>query len=63
MVQVEIKGSNLPLLRQALDAGLKLRTRDLGGALEAALPAYANPRPLFRTTYLDEDMRVSRDQA
>ena len=62
MDTVEIKGSNVPLLRQALDAGLKLTTRDLGGVLESTLPSYANPRPLFRTTYLDDDLRVSRDQ-
>ena len=62
MDTVEIKGSNVPLLRQALDAGLKLRSRDLGRALESAVPSYANPQPLFTTTYLDGQLRVSRDQ-
>ena len=62
MDTVEIKGSNVPLLRQVLDSGLKLTTRDLGGVLESSLPSYANPRPLFRTTYLDGDLRISRDQ-
>ena len=62
MDTVEIKGSNLPGLRQALDAGLKLQSRDLGRTLEDLVPSYANPRPLFRTTYLDGQTRISRDQ-
>ena len=62
MDTVEIKGSNIPLLRQALDAGLKLGSRDLGKALADVVPTYANPQPLFRTTYLDGQLRVSRDQ-
>ena len=117
MDTVEVKGSNLPLLRQALDAGLRLQatavqppcnrratavkptaggqpasssarqwrvaasggqasaatphppsvpvpgqTRSLGTALEGVLPAYSNPTPPFSVTYLDDDLRVSRDQ-
>ena len=62
MDTVEIKGSNIPLLRQALDAGLKLQSRELGKAIESVVPSYANPRPLFETTYLDGQMRISRDQ-
>ena len=62
MDTVEIKGSNLPLLRQALDAGLKLQSRELGRTLEDVVPSYANPRPLFSTTYLDDTLRISRDQ-
>jgi hypothetical protein len=62
MDTVEIKGSNVPLLRQALDAGVRLPTRDLGRAIETISPSYANPQPAFRTTYLDDTLRVSRDQ-
>ena len=62
MDTVEIKGSNVPLLRQALDAGISLQSRALGGALEQVVPGYANPQPLFRTTYLDDSLRISRDQ-
>ena len=62
MDTVEIKGSNIPLLRQALDAGLRLPTRNLGSTLEAVVPQYANPTPLFRTSYLDGSVRISRDQ-
>ena len=60
---MEIKGSNIPGLRQALDAGLRLESRQLGSALETVVPTYANPQPLFRTTFLDADgLRISRDQ-
>jgi len=63
MDTVEIKGSNLPGLRQALDAGLKLQSRQLGSAIESVVPMYTNPQPLFRTTFLDvEGLRISRDQ-
>ncbi|KAL1522321.1 hypothetical protein AB1Y20_017313 [Prymnesium parvum] len=62
MDTVEVKGSNIPLLRQALDSGVKLQTRQLGSLLEQVVPSYANPTPAFRTTYLDEDLRISRDQ-
>ena len=41
MDTVEIKGSNLPGLRQALDAGLKLQSRQLGSAIESVVPSYA----------------------
>lgn len=59
---VEIKGSNVPILRQVLDGGLKLPSRLLGDFLETNVPVYRNPKPIFRTTYLDETYRISRDQ-
>mmetsp|Transcript_50674 Transcript_50674/g.156859 ORF Transcript_50674/g.156859 Transcript_50674/m.156859 type:complete len:354 (-) Transcript_50674:132-1193(-) len=63
MEKVEIKGSNVPLLRQALDGGLMLRTEPVGRALE---PVVSDrdlfPTPLFRTTFLDSELRISRDQ-
>jgi len=62
MDTVEIKGSNIPALRQALDAGVKLETRQLGSVLEQVVPEYANPNPAFRVTFVDDDMRISRDQ-
>lgn len=62
MDTVEIKGSNLPLLRQILDAGLRLPTRSLGGVLEQVVPSYANPQPRFLVTYCDKQLRISRDQ-
>eukprot|EP00613_Pedinella_sp_CCMP2098_P078393 CAMPEP_0171948124 /NCGR_PEP_ID=MMETSP0993-20121228/64356_1 /TAXON_ID=483369 /ORGANISM="non described non described, Strain CCMP2098" /LENGTH=327 /DNA_ID=CAMNT_0012592113 /DNA_START=21 /DNA_END=1004 /DNA_ORIENTATION=- len=63
MDTVEIKGSNVPLLRTALGAGLKLESRSLGSVLESTFPdQYTNPKPVFTTTYLDKQLRVSRDQ-
>ena len=62
MDTVEIKGSNLPGLRQLLDSGLKLQSRQLGSFLQDNVPAYTNPKPLFRTTFLNEQFRISRDQ-
>ncbi|CAJ1930889.1 unnamed protein product [Cylindrotheca closterium] len=62
MDTVEIKGSNIPGLRRLLDEGLKLESRDLGSFLEDNLAEYDNPRPVFRTTYLSETLRISRDQ-
>ena len=59
---VEIKGSNIPLLRQLLDQGLKLESRDLGNFLEGNIETYSNPRPIFETTYLSDSIRISRDQ-
>jgi len=62
MDTVEIKGSNIPLLRQALDAGIRLNSRDLGEFLESNIPSYTNPRPNFETTYFDNSIRINRDQ-
>jgi hypothetical protein len=62
MDTVEIKGSNIPLLRRILDEGLKLQSRGLGKFLESNIPSYSNPKPIFRTTFLTEDIRISRDQ-
>ncbi len=62
MDTVEIKGSNIPLLRRALDGGLKLESRSLGSFLEENVEEYSNPKPIFETTYLDDTLRISRDQ-
>jgi hypothetical protein len=62
MDTVEIKGSNIPGLRQLLDRGLKLQSRNLGQFLEQNIEGYTNPKPIIRTTYLDETLRVARDQ-
>ena len=63
MDTVEIKGSNIPLLRQILDTGrVKLSSRDLAGFLEENVSGYSTPRPIFDTIYLDEMIRISKDQ-
>lgn len=63
MDTVEIKGSNIPLLRSILDnEQVALKSRDLASVLEDNLPDYSTPRPVFETTYLDDTIRISRDQ-
>ena len=65
MDTVQIKGSNIPLLRSILDSpNVKLQSRELGGFLEDTFPdQYTNPKPVFETIYLDEEgLRISRDQ-
>mmetsp|Transcript_11992 Transcript_11992/g.28854 ORF Transcript_11992/g.28854 Transcript_11992/m.28854 type:complete len:498 (-) Transcript_11992:61-1554(-) len=62
MDTVEIKGSNIPLLRQVLDNGLMLASRQLGSFLEENIDSYTNPKPIFDTTYLSDTIRISRDQ-
>ena len=62
MDTVEIKGSNIPGLRQVLDQGLSLSSRTLGAWLEQNSPTYTNPKPIFKTTYLSDTKRISRDQ-
>ena len=62
MDTVEIKGSNIPGLRQVLDQGLKLGSRTLGDFLEQTVNGYTNPRPVFQITYLSESLRICREQ-
>jgi len=64
MDTVEIKGSNVPGLRQLLDQDMiKLESRRLSNLLEQNVPNYTAPRPIFRITYLTQDgFRISRDQ-
>ncbi|GKY92957.1 hypothetical protein MPSEU_000264500 [Mayamaea pseudoterrestris] len=59
---VEIKGSNVPGLRQLLDQKFKLQSRSLGKFLEQNIKSYSNPRPAFRTTFLSKQFRISRDE-
>lgn len=62
MDTVEIKGSNIPVLRQILDNGLKLQSRNLASFLKENINGYTTPKPVFETTYLDDSIRISRDQ-
>jgi len=67
MDTVEIKGSNIPGLRQVLDMdAVQLESRSMSDFLEENLPegvGYKTPKPVFRTTWLSDDskFRVCRD--
>ena len=63
MDTVEIKGSNIPILRQVLDGeNSKLKSRDLSKILEDNVDSYEVPRPVLRTTYVDSALRIVRDE-
>jgi len=63
MDTVKIRGSNIPGLRQILDQpSAQLESRQLSQAIESVLSTYKAPKPVFRTTYLDDRYRMSRDQ-
>ena len=63
MDTVEIKGSNIPGLRSILDMdNSKLKSRDLSQVLEDNIDSYEAPRPVLKTTFVDEGMRVVRDE-
>ena len=62
MDTVEIKGSNVPLLRNLLDSeSVALKSRDLSRVLEENVDSYEIPKPVLRTTYVDDNMRITRD--
>ena len=62
MDTVEIRGSNVPFLRNLLDSeNVALRSRDLSKVLEDNVDGYEVPRPVLRTTYVDDGMRIVRD--
>lgn len=63
MDSVEIKGSNIPLLRQILDLPqVKLPTRRLSSVLTDNISSYQTPKPILQTTYLTDKFRITRDQ-
>lgn len=63
MDTVQVKGSNIPGLRQLLDMeNVKLQSRSLANVLEQTVASYTTPKAIFRTTYLDDRYRIARDQ-
>lgn len=63
MDTVEIKGSNIPILRNLLDGeNSKLKSRELSKLLEDNVDSYEVPRPALRTTYVDSALRIVRDE-
>lgn len=61
-VRIKKDTSNIPLLNGFLNSFAGLPIRSLGSLLENAFSGYSNPKPVFRTLYLDLHMRISRDQ-
>ena len=63
MDTVEIKGSNIPFLRRILDSGnVQLKSRGLSKVLEDNVESYEVPKPVLRTTYIDDAMRIVRGE-
>jgi len=59
---VEIRGLNVPILRNLLDSeNVALRSLDLSKVLKDNVDGYEVPRPVLRTTYVDNGMRIVRD--
>lgn len=61
-VRIKRGTSNIPGLNLFLDDFDGLPSRSLGALLEDNVAGYSNPMPVFRSYYLDADMRISRDQ-
>jgi hypothetical protein len=62
MDTVEIKGSNIPLLRTLLDTNnVVLKSRDLSKVLEDTIDTYKVPKPIIRTIYVNDDIRIVKD--
>lgn len=62
-VRIKKGTSNIPILKNVLDEFSGLPIRRLGQRLEERFrDSYTNPRPVFRTKYVDAHMRISRDQ-
>ena len=62
-VRIKRGSSNLPIFKDFLDGFDGLPIRRLGQELEERFRnSYSNPRPIFRTRYVDAHMRISRDQ-
>lgn len=60
-VRIKKGTSNIPVLDSLLDSFEGLKTRELGDTLERVIQGYSNPRPSFRTYFIDDEIRVSRD--
>ena len=63
MDTVEIKGNNIPILRNILDSdNVALKSRDLSKVLEDNVESYEVPKPVLRTTFVDDSMRIVKDE-
>ena len=61
-VRIKEDSSNIPFLKTWLDTFKGINSRALGNYLESNIENYSNPNPLFRTYFIDDTMRISRDQ-
>jgi hypothetical protein len=65
-VRIKKGSSNIPFANTFLDRFTGLNTREMSDFLEENLPKnlrdYEAPEPVFRTTYVDKYLRVSRNQ-
>lgn len=61
-VKIKKNSSNIPLLGDYLNNFDGLDSRAIGSFLETNVQSYKNPKPVFRTYYLDDELRISRDQ-
>ncbi|KAL7542645.1 hypothetical protein ACHAXR_011951 [Thalassiosira sp. AJA248-18] len=63
MDTVEIKGSNIPILRRVLDSeNVALKSRDLSKVLEENVDSYEVPKPVLTTVFIDDGMRIVKDE-
>lgn len=62
MDTVKISDSNVPLLKDFLRDFNGLESKKLGDFLQSNIPSYKNPVPEFRCYFVDQDVRICRDQ-
>jgi len=61
-VRIKEDSSNIPILGQLLNDFNGLQSRKISDVLDQFVESYSIPKPIFRTNYVDKDMRISRDQ-
>lgn len=61
-VRIKRSTSNIPLGRNFLDNFEGVPVEQMASFLQRNVDRYETPTPVFRTSYVDEDFRISRDQ-
>ena len=62
MNTVKINESNVPILKDFLGSFSGLNIKQLGDTFQNTFSSYKNPEPEFRCYFIDEEMRICRDQ-